>query len=220
MSPLTNSSLFALNLLPAWLRPLFQKTFPWETLANLVPLILEQVEEGTHTIELHPSVVIEGQVYIDKEAIIEPQCYIRGPAWIGKGVTVRQGAYIRGNVLALEGAVIGHCTEVKNTIFLPGAKAGHFAYIGDSILGIGVNLGAGTRLANLRLDRKEISFKWQNEVYETNKAKCGAFIGDGCQIGCNSVLNPGTILGKNSLVWPLVACGGVFSAQAKIEKST
>lgn len=161
------------------------------------PIIREEVPANCH---------IEGRVYIAKGAVIEPFCYIKGPCYIGQGATVRHGAYIRGNVFVGAGAIVGHTTEVKNSVLLDGAKAAHFAYVGDSILGRNVNLGAGTKLANLKLNKSEVYIRYpaKGELMKvaTGLKKMGALIGDGGQTGCNSVLSPGSVLLPGALVAP------------------
>lgn len=149
-------------------------------------------------------------VYIGRDAVIEPGAYVLGPAYIGDGVTVRHGAYVRENVVLLPGSGLGHTSEAKNSLFLPGAHAPHFNYVGDSILGHKVNLGAGTKLSNLgilsekdRLSGKRPTIKLyvDSEVYDTGLAKLGAIMGDDAQTGCNSVLNPGCIIGPRTLIY-------------------
>ncbi len=141
-------------------------------------------------------------VEIGRGVVIESSAYINGPTVIMDGTEVRQGAYVRGDCFFGRSCVVGHTTEVKHSIFLDGAKAGHFAYIGDSILGNGVNLGAGTKLANLRLDGRNIVLNIDGKRFDTGRRKIGAILGDGVQTGCNSVTNPGTLLGQGSLVAP------------------
>ena len=150
-----------------------------------------EIEPGA--ILIHPELISIG-----KGSVVEPGAYIKGPCVIGKNCQIRHGAYIRGDVLACDGVVIGHATEAKNSIFLEKAQAGHFAYVGDSILGSHVNLGAGTKCANLRLDRKNIKI----EGMETGRRKIGAIFGDGSQTGCNVVTNPGTLFAKNTTCLP------------------
>ncbi len=139
---------------------------------------------------------------IGKGVLIEPGAFIKSPTIIGDQTEVRHGAYIRGNCLIGRHCVVGHVTEVKHTIFLDGAKAGHFAYLGDSILGNQVNLGAGTKLANLRFIKGDISIATSGSTVKTGLRKLGAILGDHVQTGCNSVTNPGTLLGKKSMVIP------------------
>jgi bifunctional N-acetylglucosamine-1-phosphate-uridyltransferase/glucosamine-1-phosphate-acetyltransferase GlmU-like protein len=115
-------------------------------------------------------------------------------------VQIRHGAYIRQNSWICRDAVVGHCSEVKHSILLPGAKAPHFNYVGDSILGGSVNLGAGVKLSNLRNDGGEVFTRLNGERIGTGLRKFGAILGEGCQLGCNSVTNPGVVLGPNSMV--------------------
>ncbi|RUM87248.1 MAG: glucose-1-phosphate thymidylyltransferase [Thermodesulfatator sp.] len=171
------------------------------------------------------ALVFPGAVFMDREVglspgvVVEPGALLYGPTLLGPGTEVRQGAYVRGEVLTGEGCVIGHTTEVKRALFLDRAKAGHFAYVGDSLLGREVNLGAGTKLANLRLTRGTVRVRVGGQEVDTGLRKLGAVLGDGVQTGCNSVTNPGTFLGPGSLVLPNVTVGpGVFPARSVIKK--
>ena len=148
------------------------------------------------------AVFIGSQIKIGREVLIEPGAYIKSPTIIGNQTEVRHGAYIRGNCLIGNNCVVGHVTEVKHSIFMNGAKAGHFAYLGDSILGNMVNLGAGTKLANLRFIKGDVPISTQSGLIKTGLRKLGAILGDHVQTGCNTVTNPGTLLGKKSLVIP------------------
>ena len=152
---------------------------------------------------LMPGVVLCGDdIEIGDGALVESGALIKGPTIIGPRSEVRQGAYVRGGVMSSPGAVIGHATEAKNVLMLPGAKAGHFAYLGDSILGLNVNLGAGTRLANLKMNSQPYVFVKDNESFKVERRKFGAIIGDGAETGCNAVINPGTLLGRKARVLP------------------
>ena len=142
------------------------------------------------------------QIHLGKGVLVESGALIKGPTIIGDQTEVRQGAYIRGNCLIGKYCVVGHVTEVKHSIFLDGAKAGHFAYLGDSILGNQVNLGAGTKLANLRFIKGEVAISSPDGQIKTGLRKLGAILGDNVQTGCNSVTNPGTLIGKKSMVIP------------------
>ena len=143
------------------------------------------------------------RVQLGKGILIEPGAMIKGPCIILDNAQIRQGAYLREDCLIGQNAVIGHVTEVKHSIFLQGAKAGHFAYIGDSILGNEVNLGAGTKLANLKFGPATVKIKGiDGSLIDTNRRKIGAILGDRLQTGCNSVTNPGSIIGKDSLIAP------------------
>ena len=154
--------------------------------------------------------ISDRSIYIGEGARIEHGAYVHGPAYIGAGAVVRHGAFVRENAVLLAGSVLGHASEIKNSLLLPGAHAPHFNYVGDSVLGHRVNLGAGTKLSNLgilsekdRLSGKRpfIKIPIHDEIYDTGLAKLGAIMGDDAQTGCNSVLNPGCLIGKNSLVY-------------------
>ncbi len=155
------------------------------------------------------SYLMDDQIYIGKNTIIEPTALIKGPSYIGNKTEVRHGAYIRGNVLVGDDCVVGHATEIKSSVMLGGSKAGHFAYIGDSILG-NVNLGAGTKLANLKMVDSEVVLNVDNVIYETGLRKFGAILGDGVETGCNSVTAPGTMLSKNVLLYPNGTARGYY----------
>lgn len=152
-------------------------------------------------------------IYIGKETVLEPTVFIKSSTIIGDNCEIRHGTYLRGNIIIGGYTVIGHTTEVKNSIFMNHSEAGHFSYIGDSIIGNYVNLGAGTKLANLEFrtleekrsgEKKTIKIKYRKEIIDTQMAKLGAIIGDGGELGCNSVTSPGVILGKNSIVYPTI----------------
>ena len=167
------------------------------------------------------AILFDSDIYIGTGTIVEPGAMIKGPTIIGNNTEVRQGAYIRGNCLIGNRCVVGHTTEVKTSIMLNDAKAGHFAYIGDSILGNGVNLGAGTKLANLKIIDVEMKLKAEGEVYKTGLRKLGAILGDNVETGCNSVTSPGTLLGKKSLVYPCVNVpGGYYPTRSIIGTRT
>ena len=150
-----------------------------------------------------------GPVIIENSALVEPSTHFIGPCYIGKEAIIRHGAYVREYSWICTQAVVGHASEVKHSILLPGAKAPHFNYVGDSILGKGVNLGAGVKLSNLRNDGTEVILRIGDARRSSGLRKFGAILGEGCQLGCNAVTNPGTILGRNSTVWPNVTVTGV-----------
>jgi NDP-sugar pyrophosphorylase family protein len=152
----------------------------------------------------------KGPVMIELGAIIEPSTHFIGPCFVGKGATIRHGSYIRENAWICSSALVGHASEVKHSILLPGAKAPHFNYVGDSILGTAVNLGAGVKLSNLRNDGAEVILRIGDTRRSSGLRKFGAILGEGCQLGCNAVTNPGTILGCNGTVWPNVTVTGVY----------
>lgn len=148
------------------------------------------------------AVLLGAAIEIGPGVLIEPGAYVKGPVIIGERTEIRQGAYIRGTCLFGARCVVGHVTETKNAIFLDDAKAGHFAYLGDSILGNRVNLGAGTKLANLRFLGGEVSVRTAQGHVATGLRKLGAILGDDVQTGCNSVTNPGTLMAPKSLLMP------------------
>lgn len=162
--------------------------------------------------EVHPQAIIEGAVYIAKGAKVGPGAYIQGPTYVGPGAEVRHCAFIRGNAYIGPSAVVGHTSEVKGAIFLDEAKAGHFAYVGDSILGRNVNLGAGTKLANLKLSGSPVKVRIPNSQKRISSMlrKLGSILGDESQTGCNSVLSPGTLLLPKTLVMPCVHFQGTL----------
>ena len=147
-------------------------------------------------------VLAGGPLSLGKGVLIESGAFIKGPVIIGDQSEIRQGAYLRGHCLVGARCVVGHVTEVKHAIFLDDAKAGHFAYLGDSILGNEVNLGAGTKLANLRFTGGEVLVKTPAGPISSGLRKFGAILGDRVQTGCNAVTSPGTVLGKKSIVLP------------------
>ena len=168
----------------------------WEALHRikdyLESLTLGQIEgnvsDQAYLIDPHLISIGEGTV-------VEPGAYIKGPCAIGKNCQIRHGAYLRGQIITGDRCVIGHASEVKNSIFLNKAQAAHFAYVGDSILGNHCNLGAGTKCANLKLAGDEVILRHQGKRIATGLRKFGAIIGDEVQLGCNSVTNPGTVMG-------------------------
>lgn len=151
-----------------------------------------------------------GPVHITTTASIGPCVRIEGPAYIGG--EVRHAAFIRSHSWICEGAVVGHASETKHSLLLPGAKAPHFNYVGDSILGSGVNLGAGCKLSNLRNDERNVWVRGLGEPVDSGLRKFGALLGENVQIGCNAVCNPGVILGSDCNVWPNVTVSGAHAA--------
>jgi len=161
---------------------------------------------------VHAGAFVQGRVFVAKGATIEPTAYVQGPCYIGPGAEVRHGAYIRGQVYVGPEAVVGHTTEAKGAMFLDGAKAGHFAYVGDAVLGREVNLGAGTKLANLPLTRQIIRVRHptSDQMISTGLKKFSAILGDHVQTGCNCVLSPGSLLLPGTAVMPCVHFRGTL----------
>lgn len=160
----------------------------------------------------------DDRIQIGQGVTVEPCAFLKGPIILEDYVEIRHGAYLRGNCFIGPESVVGHDTEVKNSIFMRGAKAGHFAYIGDSILGGNVNLGAGTKLANFRFTSGPVRIRIDKEIVNTGLQKMGAVLADGVQTGCNTVCNPGTIIGPKTLVYPNTTAGPgvIYETRIKI----
>lgn len=163
------------------------------------------------------AVLMGNRIAIGKGVLIEGGATIKSPTVIGDHTEVRQGAYVRGNCLIGRRCVVGHATEVKHSIFLDDAKAGHFAYLGDSIIGNNANLGAGTKCANLRFIPGNVQVSYGETIYNTGMRKFGAILGDNAQTGCNSVTSPGTIMAKRSVLMPNTNAGSGYHNQRKIK---
>ena len=178
---------------------------PWEVL----PLISNYILEIISFIN-DEYIKYDDNVYIHKDAKVSDTAFILGPTIICKGAEVRHCAYIRGNVIVGENAIIGNSTEVKNAIIFNNAKCPHFNYVGDSILGNYAHLGAGVILSNVKNDKKTINVKLNKELVDTNLKKFGAIVGNNVEVGCNSVLCPGTIIYPNTDIYPLTRVRGVI----------
>lgn len=195
-------------------RVLFENvTHVWEVLDKLANYLQFSLRPGVHG-ELIGRPYIGREVFIGEGAVIEPGAMIKGPAWIGAGCQVRNGCYIRENVIVGDGAVLGNSCEFKNCLLFDGAQAPHFNYVGDSIMGYKSHLGAGAILSNVRLDHGEIYVEPAEERIPTHLRKFGAVLGDHAEIGCNAVLNPGSIIGRRSVVYPGAQWRGVLPANS------
>jgi NDP-sugar pyrophosphorylase family protein len=160
-----------------------------------------------------PGLTLTGDVFIHPSVELPPYGVIEGPVWIGAYTTLRPGVFIRGNVIVGEYCVLGHACEYKNSLLMDHVQTAHFNYIGDSVLGNHSHLGAGAILANVRLDRKNVKLQTPDGPIDTGLKKCGACIGDQVEIGCNAVIQPGSVLGKGSWVGPATAFGGWLPPQ-------
>ncbi|CAA6678440.1 MULTISPECIES: UDP-N-acetylglucosamine diphosphorylase [unclassified Lentimonas] len=175
------------------------KAFEFEPLAVKVPA-------GLH---------IEGQVFIHPSVKLPPYGSIKGPAYIGAGTELRPGVFIRGNVIAGENCVLGNSCEFKNCLLLDGVQVPHFSYVGDSVLGNKAHLGAGVTCSNLRLDQANVPVQMSDgSRCDSGLRKLGALVGDAAEVGCNAVLNPGSILGRRALVMPTMAFRGTLGANS------
>lgn len=146
---------------------------------------------------------IADDVFIGEGTVIEHGAFISGPAWIGKNCHIRNGAYIRGNVVVGDHCTLGNSCEFKNSILLNHVEVPHFSYVGDSILGNHTHLGSGVTLSNLRFDQSNVTVKSPDGPIDTGRRKLGGILGDHAEVGCHSVLNPGSVLGKHALVYPM-----------------
>ena len=174
---------------------------PWEWLPKIAEALAGfDFSSATRPESVPAGVSIEGPVHIDGSVRLPAYCTIIGPCWIGPEVQIRPGAYIRGNVIVGRGSVLGNACEFKNCLLMERVETPHYNYVGDSILGNRAHLGAGAICANLKLARDEVVLRIDGERFRTGLRKVGAFMGDGAEAGCNSVLQPGTILGRRAAV--------------------
>jgi NDP-sugar pyrophosphorylase family protein len=197
-----------------YIAPLFEGSeYPWDMLPKIKEFILNLIEIGiAGYTEIEKGVLIGQNVKVAKTATIEPPCII------GSGTEIRPGAYIRGSVITGENCVIGNSSELKNCILLDKVQVPHYNYVGDSVLGNRAHMGAGSICSNLKSDGKAVVIHGDTE-YETGLRKIGGILADGADVGCGCVLNPGTVIGKNTSIYPLTALRGVYPADC-IVKST
>ncbi len=181
---------------------------PWEALSGIGALIESLGEKlGNEYAQVAPN------VWVHTSAKVAPTAYIGAPAIIGAGTEVRHCAFIRGKALVGEYCVVGNSAELKNVILFDGVQVPHYNYVGDSILGYKAHMGAGSITSNVKSDKTPVCVRGE-EVYNTGLKKVGAFLGDFAEIGCNSVLNPGTVIGRNTNVYPLSCVRGVVPADS------
>lgn len=197
-----------------YLKERFENTlYPWELLGQIDDVIGEVFENIPEGYVLYGEGVLVGEnVRIAATATIE------APAIIGKGTEIRPGAYIRGKVIIGENCVIGNSTELKNCILLDRVQVPHYNYVGDSVLGNHAHLGAGAICSNLKADGKSVVVKGKEE-YPTGRRKLGAIVGDNADVGCGCVLNPGTVIGKGTSVYPLTALRGVIPEECIVKSN-
>lgn len=194
--------------------PLFEKyEYPWEILPDIKEFILNLTKKGLEGFE-----EIGHNIYVGKNVKIAENVVIEPPCIIGHGTEIRPGAYIRGSVITGENCVIGNSSEIKNALLLDKVAVPHYNYVGDSILGNHSHMGAGSICSNLKSDGKAVVIHGESEI-NTGLRKIGAILGDGADIGCGCVLNPGTVIGKNTSVYPLTMLRGVYESNSII-KST
>ena len=198
MEAITISSLYDLNETIA--AELFEgKTYPWEVL----PLIKEFIVRLGNTLDPGEYDRVGDDIWVAKSASIAPTAAINGPCIIGKDAEIRQCAFIRGSAIVGEGAVVGNSTELKNVILFNKVQVPHYNYVGDSILGYKAHMGAGSITSNVKSDKKLVVIHGEDYQIETGLKKFGAMLGDCVEVGCNSVLNPGTVVGREPNLYPL-----------------
>ena len=189
-------------------------TYPWEVLPKIADFILELGK----TLPEEEYTKIGEDIWIAKSAKVAPTAYIKGPVIIGKNTEIRHCAFIRGKAIVGEGAVVGNSTELKNVILFNKVQVPHYNYVGDSILGYRSHMGAGSITSNVKSDKKLVVVKGEKEKIETGLKKFGAMLGDYVEVGCGSILNPGTIVGKNTNIYPLSSVRGVIAANSIYKK--
>lgn len=165
-----------------------------------------------------PDATLGGRVYVAADAIIEPGAVVFGPAWIGSGTVVRSGAYVRANVIVGNDCVLGNSSEFKNCLLFDDCEVPHFNYVGDSILGHRAHLGAGVICSNVRLDRRNVQVRDPEDGFlDTGLRKFGAIVGDRTEVGCNTVLSPGSILGRDCILYPVSHWQGVLPEKSIVK---
>ena len=188
--------------------------YPWEVLPKIKDFIIN-LGESLNKEEYDK---VGENIWIAKSAKVAESAYINGPAIIGKNAEVRHCAFIRGNAIVGENAVVGNSTELKNVILFNNVQVPHYNYVGDSILGYKSHMGAGSITSNVKSDKKLVIVKSEDEKIETGLKKFGAMLGDNVEVGCGSVLNPGTVIGKNTNIYPLSSVRGVVKENSIYKK--
>lgn len=191
--------------------PLFNgKLYPWEVLSEITDFIIAL----GNTLPENEYEKRSENVWVARDAEIFPSAYIGAPCIIDHGAQVRHCAFIRGSAIVGKNAVVGNSTELKNVVLFDGVQTPHYNYVGDSVLGYKAHMGAGSITSNVKSDKTLVVIKNGNELIETGRKKVGAILGDYVEIGCNSVLNPGTVLGRYSSVYPTSCVRGVIPEKA------
>ena len=188
--------------------------YPWEVL----PDIGEFIEKLGETLPESEYIKKNGNIWIARDAKISTTVAVKGPVIIGKKAEIRHCAYIRGNVIIGEGAAVGNSTELKNVILFNKVQVPHYNYVGDSILGYKAHFGAGAITSNIKSDRSPVYIRYNGEKIETELIKVGAMVGDYVEVGCNSVLNPGTVVGRETNIYPLSMVRGYVPAKSIYKK--
>jgi NDP-sugar pyrophosphorylase family protein len=197
----------------------FEPDAPWALLGAPLDELLARLPSAAIEVRLLPEVHLAGdRIVIGRGARIHPGVVLEGPLYVGRDVEIRPGAYVRGGVWIGDGCVVGASTEIKRAILLPGARAPHLNYVGDSILGAGVNLGAGTILSNFRHDGREVRIGAAPDGIASGRRKLGAVLGDGVLTGCNCVLHPGVVVGRETHLYPGVQLrAGIYPERSVVK---
>jgi NDP-sugar pyrophosphorylase family protein len=190
--------------------------YVWDALKQIASYLQFRLKPGVLG-ELMGKPFVSGNVFIGRETIVEQGAVLKGPAWIGENCHIRSGCYVRENVIAGNGVVMGNSCEFKNCILFDEAQVPHFNYVGDSIIGHRAHLGAGVILSNVKLDRGEIAVATSEGNIPTGLTKFGAIVGDRTEIGCNAVINPGSILGRDCVIYPGVNFRGVLPHSSMVK---
>ncbi|HEX7654315.1 MAG TPA: DapH/DapD/GlmU-related protein [Verrucomicrobiae bacterium] len=185
--------------------------YAWEALKKIEPYLTKVGKQNPPP--RFPGATIGERVIIGAGTVVEPGAMIKGPAIIGKNCQIRHNAYIRENVIVGDDCVVGNASELKNAVLFNGVQVPHYNYVGDSILGYKAHLGAGVKVSNIKLMPGNISVPMEGKPHDTGLRKFGALLGDKAEVGCNAVLNPGSILGRGAVVYPNVFWRGVLPAQ-------
>ena len=183
--------------------------FAWEVLPKIAAFLTARLRPSLHN-HCEGRAFIGEKVFIGEGTVVEDGVMIKGPAIIGENCQIRHNAYIRENVIIGDNCMVGNSTEIKNSLLFNNAQAPHFNYVGDSILGYKAHLGAGVKISNFTLFGGNIAVEMDGKPFDTGLRKFGALLGDGCEIGCNAVLNPGSIIGRHSIIYPNVAWRGIL----------
>lgn len=191
------------------------KEYPWEVL----PEIGDFIKKLGASLNPEEYEYREGDIWIAKSAKVAPTACINGPAVIGKDAEIRHCAFIRGNAIVGEGSVVGNSTELKNVVLFNSVQVPHYNYVGDSVLGYKSHMGAGSICSNVKSDKKLVVVKNGEEKIETGLKKFGAMLGDYVEVGCGSVLNPGTVIGRNTNIYPLSPVRGCVPADSIYKKA-
>ena len=187
-------------------------------IAGYLDRLIDSVEGNLVQGSVHERALIGNRVYIAQGATVEANAVINGPAWIGSGSTVRSGAYIRSNVIAGNDCTLGNSCEFKNCLLFNNCEVPHFNYVGDSILGFRSHLGAGVICSNVRLDRANVRVRdSEGSTIDTGLRKFGAIVGNHTEVGCNTVLSPGSVLGNNCVLYPTTNWQGVLAANSIVK---